>query len=231
MPLQTSGTISMADIRREFFGSVGTLGLGSTCTADATDPYIGRIPVSAGTNVQLTNFYGSSRRTARLGRPGFGNASASSGYLNRRIGWSLTNGSQFWLYEYGSQNVAFGSITRYTGLSTTANLGGIWVTQYNYGGSQTYPIFNISHRSSSNSGWTRFYIKGPTFPSGVTREYTFYRTSAAMFNRPNYGTTEQRNYYAWRWVWYTGDTTTLRNIANLIVYCRIYNRSLFVKFT
>lgn len=231
MPLQSFGPISMNNIRSEFQIFRNVVGLGSTFTADATDPYIGRIPQTGGTTVQLTNFYGSSRRTARMGRPGFGNSSSSSGYNNRRIGWSLRDGSQFWLYEYGSQNVAFGSITRYTGLSTRANLGGIWVTQYNYGGSSTFPIFNISHRSSSNSGWTRFYIKGPTFPSGVTREYTFSRTSAAMFNRPNYGNTNQRSYYAWRWVWYTGDITTLRNIANLIVYCRIYNRSLFVKFT
>ena len=96
MPLQSSGTIRMNNIRNEF-QLFGTVGLGSTFTADATDPYIGRIPVTAGTNVQLTNFYGSSRRTARLGRPGFGNASASSGYNNRRIGWSLTNGSQFFI--------------------------------------------------------------------------------------------------------------------------------------
>ena len=230
MPLQTSGTISINDLRNEF-GLGGTRGLNSFY-ADSSDPWIGTIPTSG--TIAMNDFYGSSVRTARMGRPGFGDAASSTGYVNRRIGWSRQDGSQFYLYEYGSTNAAFGSITRSTSLSTTAQLGGIWITQYWYGfGSQTNrPVFSISHRSSSDSGWTRVRLKGPSFPSGGQVEFSLRRVDRYTFARHSYGTTEQRNYYAWRYVWWqsSGMSTLLQSIANLFVYCRIYNRSLYVKF-
>lgn len=232
MPLQTSGTISINDLRNEF-GLGGTRGLNSFY-ADSSDPWIGTIP-SSGT-IAMNDFYGSSVRTARMGRPGFGDAATSFDYANRRIGWSRTDGSQFYYYEYGSTNSAFGSITRSTSLSTTAQLGGIWITQYYFGpfgGAYTQrPVFSISHRSASDSGWTTVRLKGPSFPSGGQVQFSLNRTSRYVFARHSYGTTEQRNYYAWRYTWFqsSGMSSLLQSIANMFVYCRIYNRSLYVKF-
>ena len=240
MALQTSGAISINDLRTEFGYLGATTGLGSSLLyRDSTDPYIGTIPASG--QISMDDFYGASIRTARLNaRLGVAYNNFSFGIYNTRIGWSRLDGSQFYLFESGSQNNAMGSITRDTSLSTRARLGGIWCTNYylgSYAGSSFYRYaFNISHRSSSNSGWTTVQVKGPNGSNGSTVVYTVNRSSM-QFKR-QYGNTEQRNHYQWTLI---SSTSTVSNgysqgstaglLASMFTYARINNRPIYVRFS
>lgn len=235
MTLQTSGAISLNDIQNEFGGS-SPISL-SEYYADASDPFIGTIPTSGA--ISLSNFYAGNRRTARMGRPGsaVSNQTNNGGslYTNTRIGWSLANGSEFYYYEAGSQTNAFGSITRYTGLSTVAQLGGIWVVNYYYPSfNYSRKAFSISHRSSSNSGWTRVEIRGPTYPSGGVTTIDMFRTW--FYFKRQTGNTEQRNYYQWSTFSdnsYGGATGRARVSAlfDMFLYCQLNNRSIYLRFS
>jgi len=210
MALQSSGAISMSQIRNEF-GSSYSLG---SYYRDASDPYIGTIPASG--SIAYNDFYSSSRRTARLSSGG-GNSYYSNGVFGRKIGWSVANGSQFWHYEFGYTNNAFGSSTRSSNISTTAALGGIHTVYYG-----NHRHLTVSHRSGSNSGWTYLDFKVPlTWNSSALTTITIQRGSGSGgtyrgFKR-NFGSSAQQAYYSWSWSWESWQWNNIARIASGLI--------------
>ena len=225
MPLPSSGAISMSQIRNEF-GSSYAIG---SYYRDNSDPYIGTIPASGA--ISYSNFYSSSRRTARL-RSGRGTTGLTSGTNYARIGYGVSNGTREWHPEYGSSTAAFGSSTRNSGLSTTAALGGVHYFAYG-----NHRHITISHRSSSNSGWTFVDFRIPTFPSGTYTTRTLQRGVTPGgggvyrgFMRL-YGNSTQRQYYHWSWSYESYQSTgTLAYIGNGLVFSYLYNYDWFIRF-
>ena len=224
MALQTSGSISMAQISGEFGNGYAI----SSYYRDSSDPYIQTIPASG--TISYSNFYGSSRRTARL-RSGRGTTSFSGTYTYSRIGWSVANGAREWHPESGSSTAAIGSATRRNNLSTTALLGGIHYFAY---GSHRH--ITISHQSSSNSGWTYADFRIPTYNSSYTVR-TIRRASSSGsggvyrgFKRQS-GNSTQRTYYHWSWSYESYQSTgALGVIGNGLVFAYQRGQDWFVNF-
>ena len=224
MALQTSGSISMAQISGEFQRGYAI----SSYYRDNSDPYIGTIPASG--TISYSNFYGSSKRTARL-RSGLGSTSFTSGYNYRRVGWSVSNGAREWHPESGSSTGAIGSATRRNNLSTTALLGGIHYFAY---GSHRH--ITISHQSSSNSGWTYADFRIPQY-NGAYTVRTLRRASSSGSGgvyrgfRRQYGNSTQRTYYHWSWSYESYQSTgALGVIGNGLVFAYQGGRDWFVRF-
>jgi len=222
MALQSSGSISMAQIRNEFGSSYAL----SSYYRDNSDPYIGTIPASG--TIAFNDFYSSSIRTARLSS-GAGNSYYSNGVFGRKIGWSVANGSQFWHYEFGYTNNAFGSSTRSSNISTTAALGGIHTVYYG-----NHRHLTVSHRSGSNSGWTYLDFKVPLTPgSSALTTITIQRGSGSGgtyrgFKR-NFGSSAQQAYYSWSWSWESWQWNNIARIASGLINSYYYGNNWYIR--
>jgi hypothetical protein len=193
---------------------------------DASDPYIGTIPASGA--ISFTNFYSSSRRTARL-YSGTGNSYYSNGVFGRKIGWSVANGSQFWHYEFGYTNNAFGFSTRSANISTTAPLGGIHTVYYG-----NHRHLTISHASSSNSGWSFLDFKVPLTPgSSSLTTITIQRgaPNGGVYRgfRRNFGSSAQQQYYSWSWSWESWQWNDLARIASGLINSWNYGSNWYIR--
>lgn len=196
MVLQTSGAISVRNVRNEFGLSQDKM---STFTSGNTDLFSGTIPSSA-SNIALSDFYGTSKRTARIS---VGKSSAT--YAPNRYGWGLANYTGFYHAEQGYNSAAFGSITRYQGLIGN-NLVGIVTHDASESGSSAYEDdvhLEIFTTSSSNSGWTYMDVKLAgdfQYQSAGYIWRTFTRTAASHFGQAGgngYSYQPTNTVYAW----------------------------------
>lgn len=220
MVLQTSGAISVRNVKNEFGLSQDKM---STFTSGNTDLFSGTIPSTA-SNIALSDFYGTSKRTARItvGK------SAASGYYPDRYGWGLANYTGFYHAEAGVNTAAFGSITRYQGLIGN-NLVGICTHDVGEGLSSDRDVhLEIFTTSSSNSGWTYMDVKlAGDFsyqPAGYIWR-TFTRTAASHFGQVGgLGNSYQptNTVYAWTftgtsgtWLLYGGHPTDNDHVRDL----------------
>jgi len=175
MVLQTSGAISVRDVRNEFGLSSDSM---NTFTSGNTDLFSGTIP-STTSNIALSNFYGTSKRTARITV-----GVSSSAYSPNRYGWSLANYSGYYHAEAGVNTAAFGSITRYQGLIGN-NL--VAIVTHDVSGSYEDDVhLEIFTTSSSNSGWTYMDVKFAgdfVYQAPGYIAHTFTRTAASHFGQ------------------------------------------------
>lgn len=227
MALQSSGSITMDQIRNEFRQSTGSI---ASYYRDASDPYIGTIPASG--TIAYDDFYGSSVRTARMRAGRVTTAFTYNNTIFAKIGYGVTNGTRCWHPESGENGQAMGSSTRRSYMSTTANLGGIHY--FSYG---NHRHVSISHQSSSNSGWTFCDFKGQDY-AGNTVTGTLRRASSSGsggtyrgFKRIGYSNSTQRSYYMWSWSWESWQyNSVLQRIGNMIVFSYLRNVDFFVRF-
>ena len=225
MAMQTSGTITMAQLNSQFARGYSL----SSYYSDNSDPYLRTIPT--GGQLSFNQFYGSSVRTARL-TGGSATTSFTSGTLYRRCGYSVSNGSREWHPESGSQTNAFGSATRRNYLSTTANIGGIHAF---YNG-PAHKHITISHQSSSNSGWTFMDFKTYDYSNNlmtgtIQRGASMSGGTYRGFKRQS-GNSTQRQYYHWSWSQngYNIPGGTFRNLFLGLIFSYQYGKQFWVRF-
>ena len=225
MAMQTSGTITMAQLSSQFARGYSL----SSYYSDNSDPYLRTIPT--GGQLSFNQFYGSSVRTARL-TGGSATTSFSSGTLYRRCGYSVSSGSREWHPEAGSQTNAFGSATRRNYLSTTANIGGIHAF-YNGG---AHKHITISHQSSSNSGWTfmdfKTYDYSNNLKTGTIRRGTSMTGGTYRGFKRQTGNSTQRTYYHWSWSQngYSMPASTFRDLFLGLIFSYQYGKQFWVRF-
>lgn len=142
MTIPAFGTTSLNAVQTEF-GGTNPIGISEYYNADPYKP----VP-SAGT-IKLSNFRGTSSRTARI-------TTAFSDDVEPRAGYSAYKGSMYYTEESGLDESAFGSITKTTGLITGKTVSAI-VVQYphEFSGIQ----LAIAQRGSGNSGWSQVNFK------------------------------------------------------------------------
>ena len=227
MTMPSSGALYASTIRSEFRfgGNIGT----NRFYSDNTDPYLRTIPTSG--QIAYNQLYGASVRTARL-TGGSATTSFTSGTLYRRCGYSVSNGSREWHPESGSQTNAFGSATRRSYLSTTANIGGIHAF---YNG-PAHKHITISHQSSSNSGWTFMDFKTYDYSNNlmtgtIQRGASMSGGTYRGFKRQS-GNSTQRQYYHWSWSQngYNMPSGTFRNLFLGLIFSYQYGKQFWVRF-
>lgn len=225
MAMQTSGTITMAQLQAQFFRGYSL----SSYYSDNSDPYLRTIPT--GGQLSFNQFYGSSVRTARL-TGGSATTSFTNGTLYRRCGYSVSSGSREWHPESGSQANAFGSATRRNYLSTTANIGGIHAF---YNGA-AHKHITISHQSSSNSGWTfmdfKTYDYSNNLKTGTIRRGTSMTGGTYRGFKRQVGNSTQRTYYHWSWSQngYNIPAGTFRDLFLGLIFSYQYGKQFWVRF-
>ena len=176
MALQSSGSMSMFDISNEFGGYA--------YPPVEIDDYMASDPIrqpsygnAVGTEVDFTDFYGTSIKTTRLTvRPNNDN------YL--RYGYSKTDGYFYFQPESGQSGTAFGTSTRVSALVDGTRTLACIVMNDGYFDYITIGFYGSS--AATNGGWTSvtFYDHQSSAPykADLTSGITLYRTDAVSFS-------------------------------------------------
>lgn len=207
MAIQSSGALAISDLKDEFGG---TAPHGMSEYYDA-DPWIG-VPQSG--NLDLTDFYGGSVRTARMNTIGeevngiLRSRYSQYEYLRgSRMGYGDSTTNFVWP-EYDTVTPsAIGSISRSSGLLTDGhnfkglhgyfqNVNGQWITSVNSRPHYYYIV--ITTDKNANTGFTTVKINDTSSTYGTT-EASLNRADAYQFQPVDTGSGTSTSRFQWTW--------------------------------
>lgn len=188
MTLQSSGAISSNDINVE----LGRSGAAQFSINGADER--GLANISSG-QIAFNNFYGKSARQATLTLSFLRRRTDNTATTHARYGWSASGKSNYWHFENSNSTSGFGSISKTTGLVTSATLLSLQVVQYS---TDCNYHLELATTRSSNGGFTTMHLQRS---GSGNNGYSFNRTSAGGFQQTisNFGDPDVSGSYKWVW--------------------------------